>query len=354
MKGTWSDGFDRNQLEPYFRAMRSESLLTASEECALAEAIARGDRNAFDRLIQANLRLVVKIAQDFEGRGLVLDDLIGEGNIGLIRAAEKYQPCFGTRFSTYASFWIKQAILQAFANTTSFIRLPSHMVILLARWRKAERSLERELDRSPSFSEVAQSLGLSETQKMLLARAQSARQLKLESTLASGMSRWSPADSSDSSGAPGVEMESLDDRRQLRVRLECLEDRERTVLSLRYGLDNEAPMTLKAIGDRLGVTREWVRKIECKAIRKLRGDAPETPGTRTRRRSTAISRRCTGNRAALASERNAISCKAKKALTAVPREPRRALAVPPPVPPTGAPAIWQTWWPGLSVAAPQR
>jgi RNA polymerase primary sigma factor len=334
--------------------MRSESLLTASDECALAEAIARGDKNAFDRLIQANLRLVVKIAQDFEGRGLLLDDLIGEGNIGLIRAAEKYQPCFGTRFSTYASFWIKQAILQAVANTTSFIRLPSHMINLLAKWRKAERSLERELARPPGFNEVAHFLGLSETQKMLVARAKSARQLKLESTLARGMSRWSPADSCDSTRAPGLEMESLDDRRQLRVRLECLEDRERTVLSLRYGLDHEAPMTLKAIGDRLGVTREWVRKIECKAIRKLRGDAPETPSTRTRRRSTAISRRRTGSRAALASERIACRRKGKKSLALVPRAPRLALPVSPPVPAAGALAIWQNRWPVLAVAAPER
>src|SRR5262249_38573844 len=128
----------------------------------------------------------------------------------------------------------------------------------------------------------------------------------------------------------------------------------RTVLSLRYGLDHEAPMTLKAIGDRLGVTREWVRKIECKAIRKLRGDAPEVPSARRRRPSTAISRRRSGNHAAVGSERIAVRCKGKKSLTAVPREPRRALPVPPPVPTTGAPAIWQSRWPGLAVAARQR
>src|SRR6185312_16527114 len=114
---------------------------------ALAEAIARGDRDARTRMIRANLRLVVKIARDYVGRGLVLDDLIGEGNLGLIRAAEEYNPSFGTRFSTYASYWIKQAIRHALTNTTATIRLPAHMVGLLSKWRKAERALTREFDR---------------------------------------------------------------------------------------------------------------------------------------------------------------------------------------------------------------
>ena len=133
-----------NPLQTYFRDINQNGLLSAAEERVLADAIARGDRDARSRMIQANLRLVVKIAREYLGRGMVLDDLIGEGNLGLIRAAEDYDPRFGTRFSTYASYWIKQAIRHALINTTATIRLPAHMVGLLTRWRRAERTLSRE------------------------------------------------------------------------------------------------------------------------------------------------------------------------------------------------------------------
>ncbi len=121
-------------------------------------------------MIQANLRLVVKIAQDYVGRGIALDDLIGEGNLGLIRAAEEFDPRFGVRFSTYASYWIKQAIRHALINTTAAIRLPAHMVGLLTKWRRAEQALCRQAGRAPSFDEIASFLGLSEAQKVLVAR----------------------------------------------------------------------------------------------------------------------------------------------------------------------------------------
>src|SRR5215468_7420893 len=131
-------------LQGYFHDISQVSLLSAKEEHELADAIARGDRDARTRMIQANLRLVVKIAREYAGRGLVLDDLIGEGNLGLIRAAEEFDPGFGTRFSTYASYWIKEAIYRALINTTATIRLPAHMVSLLTKWRRAERTLCRE------------------------------------------------------------------------------------------------------------------------------------------------------------------------------------------------------------------
>ena len=115
--------------------------MSAVEECELADAIARGDKDARTRMIQANLRLVVKIARDYVGRGMALDDLIGEGNLGLIRATEEFQPRFGTRFSTYASYWIKQSIRHALINTSTTIRLPAHMIGLLTKWRRAERTL---------------------------------------------------------------------------------------------------------------------------------------------------------------------------------------------------------------------
>src|SRR3954447_4031564 len=143
------------QLQGYYRDISQVSLLSAEEEKELAEAISRGDRDARSRLIQANLRLVVKIARDYAGRGMALEDLIGEGNLGLIRAAEEYDPRFGTRFSTYASYWIKQAIRHALINTSATIRLPAHMVNLLTKWRRTERALTREFGCAPTSDQIA-------------------------------------------------------------------------------------------------------------------------------------------------------------------------------------------------------
>ncbi len=234
---------------------------------ALAAAIARGEKDALNRMIEANLRLVVKIALDFTGRGVLLDDLIGEGNIGLIHAAEQYEPRYGTRFSTYASFWIKQAIREAIFNSTSLIRVPSHVKALLSKWRKAERSLG-ELGRTPSFEEVALSLGLSESQKILVSKAQHARRLKLETVVVREVGRWSPIESSDRCVSAERAIEILEDQVLLASRMECLEAGERVVLSMRFGLDNEGPMTLNEVGIELDLTREQVRKIELDAYSK--------------------------------------------------------------------------------------
>src|SRR5579883_2932165 len=256
-------------LQLYLREIKDDALLTAAEESELAGAIARGDSDARSRMIEANLRLVVRIARDYVGRGIPMDDLIGEGNLGLIRAAEEFDPRFGTRFSTYASYWIKQAIRHALINTTTTIRLPAHMVGLLTKWRRAERTLCREAGRAPSFEEVAAFLRLSETQKTLVAKARQARQVKLESGIAADAGRWSPDDSIDRHEAPESLLEADDERDILLRRMERLDARERAILALRYGLEGELPLTLKEIGRRLGVTREWVRKIELRAVRKL-------------------------------------------------------------------------------------
>ena len=220
-------------------------------------------------MIEANLRLVVKIARDYLGRGMLIDDLIGEGNLGLIRAAEEFDPGFGTRFSTYASYWIKQAIRHALINTSTTIRLPAHMFGLLTKWRRAERLLCRERGGAPSFDEVAAHLGLTENQKSLVAKARRASQLKLESSLGDEDASWSPDESMNCSQAPETAMEISEDRAEVLRRLDRLDERERLVISLRFGLLDEAPLTLKEIGRRIGVTREWVRKIELRAVSKL-------------------------------------------------------------------------------------
>ncbi|MDR3619437.1 MAG: RNA polymerase sigma factor RpoD/SigA [Paludisphaera borealis] len=258
-----------HDLQTYFRDINEVSLLSAEEERELSEAISRGDEDARTRMIGANLRLVVRIARDYLGRGLVLDDLIGEGNIGLIRAVSEFDPRFGTRFSTYASYWIKQAIRHALINTTATIRLPAHMVGLLTRWRRAERLLTRERGQAPTFDEIAEHLELTETQKGLVAKARRANQLKLESGVGDDEEYWSPDDSIDPAVGPTTALESSDERSDVLRRLDCLDDRERLVVRLRYGLEGATPLTLKEIGTRLGITREWVRKIELRAVNKL-------------------------------------------------------------------------------------
>jgi len=261
-----------NPLGPYLHAITADALLTAAEERELAEAIAQGDEEARGRMIRANLRLVVKIARDYAGRGLGLDDLIGEGNLGLIRATSEFDPRFGTRFSTYAAYWIRQAIRQALTETAATIRLPAHMVGLLTRWRRVERALRRELGYDPESDRIAGELGLTPVQRDLVERALRARHLRRDSDGPEGES-WLPDRVADPHGGPVAAAEADDERRDVLRRLDRLDDRERTIVSLRYGLGGGDPLTLKEVGRRLGVTREWVRKIEIRAVRKLDGTA---------------------------------------------------------------------------------
>ena len=290
MNGTTTKGYGvANDLQTYFRDINQASLLSAAEERDLADAIARGDRDARSRMIEANLRLVVKIARDYLGRGMLIDDLIGEGNLGLIRAAEEFDPGFGTRFSTYASYWIKQAIRHALINTSNTIRLPAHMFGILTRWRRAERLLSRERGAAPSFDEVAAHLGLTENQKGLVAKARRASQVKLESSLGDEDASWSPDDSMNYTQSPETAMEISEDRAEVLRRLDRLDERERLVVSLRFGLLDGSPLTLKEIGHRIGVTREWVRKIELRAVSKLSAAAaPQSSSSTLRSRQSKV------------------------------------------------------------------
>lgn len=256
-------------LQTYFREIGETNLLSADEERALAEAIARNEPGARNRMVAANLRLVIRIARDYLGRGLALDDLIGEGNLGLIRAAEEFDPRFGVRFSTYAAYWIKQSIRHALINTTATIRLPAHMVGLLTKWRRAERLLTRRDGTPPTFNEVADHLELSPVQRELVAKAQRAGRIKLESGVADEDDYWSPDDTPETAAGPWAVVESSDESAELLRRLENLDDRERMILVHRHGLGGADALTLKEIGERLGITREWVRKLETRAVAKL-------------------------------------------------------------------------------------
>jgi RNA polymerase primary sigma factor len=249
--------------------------LSRDEEIELAMRVAQGDQQARNRMVQANMGLVNTIAREFRFRGLDLDDLIGEGNLGLIRAAEDFDPRFETRFATYASFWIKQAIRAALINNAATIRLPAHMVGLVTRWRRVERELRRELGRAPSVDEIASSLGLSDDQKTMVSRALEARRLRLECCCGDGIL----GEMTDQHRVD-ERIEAEDEWMLTLRRMERLDDRERTVLMLRYGLQGDA-QTLRQIGDRLGVTREWARKLTNRALSKLSDEQGDTPaGTR--------------------------------------------------------------------------
>ncbi len=265
-----ADKVGRSEIRPYVSSIRYGKVLSAEEEISLAEAIAQGDRHALSRLVESNLRLVVKIAQDYTGQGVTIDDLISEGNLGLIRATEQYQPVHGVRFSTYASIWIKKSMRHAILTSSAIIRLPRSMLTLLWKWRRAERALAREMGSRPSFDEVAACLGLSELQKSRLARAQLVRRVQQESTVVKEKGGWSPADALDPYGPPELEDDFAGDSVVLESRLERLDQREKLVLFMRHGFGEAAPMKLSAIARCLGLTKECVRTIEHRAARKLR------------------------------------------------------------------------------------
>jgi RNA polymerase primary sigma factor len=234
-------------------------MLSADEERALGHAVASGDEAARDRLIGANLGLVVVIARGYLGRGLGMDDLVGEGNLGLVRAADRYDPSVGAPFATYAAYWIRQAIRQALSDTTATIRQPSYMVKLLGRWRRAGRRLAAELGRPPGEAEVAARLSLGAGQ---LERVRDS--LRIRRAELAGVVEFR-----DRERSPDEQAGAAEERGMLRLRLARLDERGREIVAARYGLDGAAPAPLREVGRRWGVTREWARKLELRALRTL-------------------------------------------------------------------------------------
>lgn len=259
-----------NSIKIYMREMGQFSMLSADEEIKLAKRIAEGDQSAKNELVEANLRLVVSLARHYQGCGLSYQDLIQEGNIGLIKAAEKFDVSKGFRFSTYASWWIKQALSRAIADQSRTIRIPVHMTENINKFKKTERELLSKLNREPKVKEIADAMGISEKQ------AKEIQSYIVEPTSLD----IQVGDDDDTTIGSFIEDTHFVNPESAYIKesngdvvnavLDTLSDREANILRLRFGIGGKKAMTLEEVGKEYGLTRERIRQIEAKALRKLR------------------------------------------------------------------------------------
>jgi RNA polymerase primary sigma factor len=255
-------------VRAYLKEIGGVSLLSAKDEVRLAKLIEKGDQNAKNALIEANLRLVVSVAKRYMGRGLNLLDLIQEGNLGLIRAVEKFDYRKGFKFSTYATWWIRQAVSRAIADQSRTIRIPVHMVDAINRVTRTQRELVQDIGRQPTSTEIGEQLDLpADKVEELLELARETVSLE------------APMGDTEASLADFIEDEHTRQPDQLTARkimkedlrktLDGLPERERKIIELRYGLNGNDPMTLEQVGQSFGVTRERIRQMEIRTLRRL-------------------------------------------------------------------------------------
>ncbi|MFT4588005.1 MAG: RNA polymerase primary sigma factor [Candidatus Binatia bacterium] len=258
-------------LKLYLREIGKVDLLTVQEEIDLAALIKQGDEEARELMIKANLRLVVKIAHDYDGLGLPLLDLINEGNLGLMKAVERFDPAKGAKLSTYGSWWIKQSIKRALANQSKTIRLPVHMVDKVSKMRRLAMKLHEVLGREPTDEELGEEMDISPV-KVAQMRAAAINPASLDAPIgdSADSSNFSEVVEDEKAESPYAQLEDKTVKSMLVEMLKTLNDREATILRYRFGLDGEDEKTLEEVGVKFGVTRERVRQIQNIALHKLR------------------------------------------------------------------------------------
>jgi RNA polymerase primary sigma factor len=262
---------ERSNLQLYLNEIRQTPLLTIEEEIKLAARIKRGDKAARDHMIKANLRLVVKIAYDYKDMGLPLMDLISEGNLGLIKAVERFDPAKGGKLSTYAAWWIKQSMKRALANQSKTIRLPVHLVDKISRMRKVIAALTDEFGREPSNEEIAYDMQMP-VNKIALLKTVSVRPASLDAPVGEDSDSATLGDlvGDESTVAPDADLGERNLRENLRAMVNSLDPRESAIIKLRFGLDGEKELTLEEVGKKFKVTRERIRQLEYLALSKIR------------------------------------------------------------------------------------
>ena len=259
-------------IDQYLKDISQYALLTREEEIDLARRIADGDPEARKKLAQANLRLVVSIAKNYQGRGTSLMDLIEEGNIGLIKSVERFNPDFDCKFSTYASWWIKQTIRRALINSSKSVRIPAYMVELVSRLRNAEREFFQSNNRKPTDEELAELIDVKLSKIASIRQAVNVSTFSETEMAAEDVHNFEELVAALPAGSQNSHNDTEDySRAELLHAMEyALSERERQIIRMRYGMDeNSLPLTLDTIGERIGLTRERIRQIETQAIRKL-------------------------------------------------------------------------------------
>lgn len=262
---------DRSNLQLYLQEIGKTALLKPGEEVSLANRIQKGDKAARDHMISANLRLVVKISMDYKDFGLPLLDLISEGNIGLIKAVERFDPTKGGKLSTYAAWWIKQSIKRALANQSKTIRLPVHLVDKIAKMRRTAMALTEELGREPTDEEIAIELQMP-TNKVAHLKSVSVRPASLDAPVGDdgNATTFGEMVGDEKTASPLEALNENSEKSEIRAMIEELDDREAEILRHRFGLDGYDELTLEEVGQKFSVTRERIRQLQNIALSKIR------------------------------------------------------------------------------------